>query len=163
MPPFSAPARPRPPAPPFRPRPPQGGIPGKSPMPGQKPNFRNVGGKTIPFMADGGLGAPAPIGGGPAAAAPAPPDMDNDQDQDAGAGPVVKPEAVGYHDHLVRCDSCTNYGQDGNCALLRMQVSGEGGCQAWDAAGGEGEEAGGPMQPGEDMGEGADMGAGGPQ
>jgi hypothetical protein len=126
-------------------------------MPGQKPNFRNVGGKTVPFMADGGsgMGVPAPIGGG--AAPPPPPavDPDQDQNQDMGAMPTLRPESVSYHDEKQECQICANYGQDGTCSLLRVQVSPEGGCSAFEGQGATDEGAEGEPPP--DMGEGSGM------
>lgn len=170
----TAPARPRAtraPMPSFRPprppgmagiaAPPMGGMAGG--LPGQKPNFRRVGGKTIPMMADGGIGIPAPIGGGPmAGGAPAPPDMDNDQDMDAGGGPSIKPESVNYHDDAQNCGLCEYMGDDSQCAVLKMAVSPDGGCNAFEAKGGDQGEGGGAPAAGggdtdQDTGEGANQ------
>ncbi len=141
---------------------------GKPPMAGGKPQFRQMGGKTIPMMADGGLGTPAPIGGGPSAAA-APPVVDPDQDQDNDS-PVISPEALNYHDEPRSCapagDSpgCQYFGDDGTCSVLKIQVAGPGACNAFLAKGGAGDQdAGGPPQPGQDMDQGGDMAAGGQQ
>ncbi len=153
---------PRPGAPaPFRakPFPPVPG--GKPPMAGGKPQFRQMGGKTIPMMADGGLGTPAPIGG--PSAAPPPPTVDPDQDNDIDS-PAIKPESLNYHDSAQTCATCQYMGDDSQCAVLKMAVSPEGGCNAFEAKTGAGDDGGGgPPQPGQDMDQGGDMAAGGQQ
>ncbi len=56
---------------------------------------------------------------------------------------IIRPEAVGYHDHPVACGganggpACQYYGQDGQCAVLAMSVSKDGGCEAYEAGGGD--------------------------
>lgn len=52
---------------------------------------------------------------------------------------MIKPEAVAYHDEPHSCQGCTYFGQDANCAVLQMQVSPEGGCNAFEAGAGSGE------------------------
>lgn len=100
-----------------------------------------------PMMADGKkpefMSDPPPIGG-----APDDQDMAPDTDDQAGgpqegspAGemgmpPVIKPESVNYHDMEQKCSGCQYFGQDGQCAVLQMQVSPDGACNAWEAAGG---------------------------
>lgn len=96
--------------------------------------------KMPPKMADGGFGAPEPLGGMakamPRAAAPPPamddpgmtdPDMDGDTDS-----PVIRPEALNYHDELHQCSGCQHF-SDGQCNVLKMEVSPEGGCNAYEA------------------------------
>lgn len=135
-----------------------GAAPGFRARPGAMPPPRGK----MPMMADGGaaMGAPAPIGGmddapppaaGPGAGAPPPPDADQDNDMDS---PVVKPEAVNYHDDPHSCQSCMYMSGDGQCSVLKMQVSPEGGCNAFEAKGAGGDdEMGGGMMPGEDAGD----------
>lgn len=121
------------------------------------------------FMADGGLGSPAPIGG-PAGMGSAPPmpgkspappapgggaDPDADMDMDS---PGVRPEAVHYHDDAQSCSGCSFMGADQQCAVLKMQVSPDGGCNAFEAKGGD--DMSGGAQPGEDDGA-DDMGTSG--
>jgi hypothetical protein len=76
----------------------------------------------------------------PKAPLPADPDADTDQDSQAASGtPSVPPDAVHYHDDEQRCELCDNYGQDGQCSLLQMQVQPQGGCNAFTAQqGGDG-------------------------
>ncbi len=106
-----------------------------------------------PMMADGDPGQDdspfadtPPIGGMPddqGAAAGAPIGDTSGPPQGAGAGdmPVIRPESVAYHDELHTCETCQYMGQDGNCAVLQMQVSPQGGCNAFEAgAGGEQEQ-----------------------
>lgn len=109
------------------------------PVPGAKPPFRQMGGKTIPMMANGGMGTPPPIGGMPDDdAPPAPPlegaDPDNDGDID---NPTIKPEMVNYHDDPHSCQTCANFGDDGQCEVLKMPVSPDGGCNAFASKGGD--------------------------
>lgn len=59
----------------------------------------------------------------------------------AGGGsqlPMIKPEAVAYHDDPHACQLCQYMGPDGNCAVLQMQVSPDGGCTAFEAGSGSG-------------------------
>lgn len=122
------------------------------------------------FMADGGLGSPAPIGGPaamggppqmPGKSAPPPPaaagaDPDGDGDIDS---PGVRPEAVHYHDDAQSCAGCSFMGADQQCEVLRIQVSPDGGCNAFEAKGDQGGDDMAGAQPGEDAG-GDDMGGG---
>jgi hypothetical protein len=109
-----------------------------------------AGGKAM-MMADGGaMGAPAPIGGAPddddddqmQAQGPGPqqdPDQDGDIDNSGGgASPVVKPESLNYHDDLHTCETCQYMNGDGSCSVLQMQVSPQGGCNAFESKGDEG-------------------------
>lgn len=112
------------------------------------------GNPTATMFADGGFGMPPAIGG-------APDDDDSQQGTpvggeddmgDAGAQgpqgspdmPVIRPEAVGYHDEARSCaggdsgPACMYFGQDGQCAVLKMTVSGPGACQAYELGGGGG-------------------------
>ena len=84
-----------------------------------------------------GFGGPPPAPPRQAAAPPTPPnnagaDLDNDNDVDQTSVPPP-PEALSYHDDLHRCDMCQHMGQDGNCAVLQMQVQPEGACNAYSA------------------------------
>lgn len=108
---------------------------------------------TDTMMADGDPGDSPfadtpPIGGmpddqgadqaAPATAAGPPPPPDPGAGGGAGGPmPVIKPEAVAYHDDPHSCQGCQYFGQDSNCAVLQMQVSPEGGCNAFEAGGGE--------------------------
>lgn len=124
---------------------------GNAPAPKAKPKM----------MAGGGFGAPGPFGGGappapdagpppPEAAGPADPDMDGDMDS-----PTVKPESVNYHDDPQSCSQCQYMGDGGQCSVLKMQVSPDGGCNAF--------ESGAPAGADEGMGADTDMDAmGGP-
>lgn len=104
------------------------------------------------MMADGGLiPGPGPIGGGgpprgvmPPKKRDAPPMQDPDMDGDVDT-PVIRPEAVNYHDEPHSCSAC-KYNTDGQCGVLQMEISLEGGCNAF--------EAGAPENPdmAEDMG-----------
>jgi hypothetical protein len=103
------------------------------------------------MMADGGVGAPALMGGEPDAddmSAQAPPPPPAGGDQNGSPLPVIKPEAVNYHDDPHSCKIC-QYFDNGNCSVLQMQVSPDGGCTAFEAGGGEQPPAGG--EPGQDM------------
>lgn len=109
-----------------------------------------------PMMADGGMDSPAPIGG-----------MPDDQDQGPmpgdgsaappsggamGMPPIIKPEAVAYHDQDQDCKSCMYFGQDGQCAVLQMQVSPDGGCNAFEPGGAPADQSEGMAAPGGNMG-----------
>lgn len=105
------------------------------------------------MMAGGGFGAPGPFGGAPDAAPPAPeaagpadPDMDGDMDS-----PTVKPESVNYHDDPQSCSQCQYLGDGGQCSVLKMQVSPDGGCNAF--------ESGAPAGADDGMGADTDMDA----
>lgn len=109
-----------------------------------RPNFAKK-----PTMAD--LGAPSDLDAPPARPkAAAPPmtdpdqdqDIDTDQDQDAG-GPTVSPEAVNYRTADQQCNSCEYMGQDGTCAVLKMPVQENDGCNAHKAGGDQGDMGGG--------------------
>lgn len=94
-----------------------------------------------PFpMKSQGLESPPPVGGPPPAKMP-PPGAEPDAD-DMGGGATVKPEAVMYHDEPHSCSGCEYMGADSQCAILKMQVSPEGGCNAFEKKGGEGEGGG---------------------
>ncbi len=112
-------------------------------------------GKGTGMFADGGFGAPDPIGEPDASAMPPPPPaaaggMDPDMDS-----PTIRPEAVAYHDDAQSCQTCSHF-SGGQCAVLKMQVSPEGGCNAFE--GGAPTEDTGEMPP--DAGGGADLGGG---
>ncbi len=94
------------------------------------------------FMADGGMGG----------------DPGQDAD-DMGDGVKIDPSAVHYHPDPQSCGTCEYMGEDGQCAILKIQVTPEGACSAYEGKeGGEGEEmmapeggeeeAGGPPAPG---------------
>lgn len=111
------------------------------------------------MLADG-IGDPGMIGdqdqddaaAGPAAA-PAPGDQ-----SDPGMPPIIKPEAVMYHDDPQSCQSCQYMSDEGQCAVLQMAVSPEGGCTAFEAKADD-QGAGDPGlggQPGEDNGGGGE-------
>jgi hypothetical protein len=107
-----------------------------------------------PMMADGGFGAPSPIGDETETAPPAP-DMGELPPPDPGAGaggdsPIVKPESVHYHDDLWRCDGCVNF-DAGQCSLLRMQVAPEGACNGWEGSAAGDDESAEPMLDDESM------------
>lgn len=139
----------------------------------QKPPMVPFGGK-MPgkMMADGGgLGAPAPIGSGgppmpPAGAAgaagpgAAPPMGGAEPDMDDTGAPAIQPEAVHYHDDAQSCQMCQFMDEGGQCSVLQMQVSPDGGCAAYEAKGGD--QGQGGMMPGEDAG-GMDDGTSGGQ
>jgi hypothetical protein len=108
------------------------------------------------MMAGGGFGAPAPIGGAapeddlppapPPTAPLAPPasagnglDPDQDQDLDASA-PMIKPESLHYHDDAQNCQSCQYMAEGGHCSVLQMQVSPDGGCNAFEAISDQGDQ-----------------------
>ncbi len=115
-------------------------------------------GKGTGMFADGGFGAPEPIGMGEDPAMPPPPPaaaggMDPDMDQDMDS-PTIRPEAVAYHDDAQSCQTCSHF-SGGQCAVLKMQVSPEGGCNAFE--GGAPTEDTGEMPP-DDAGAGADLG-----
>jgi hypothetical protein len=92
------------------------------------------------MMADGGFGDPDPIGGTPSDQDMAP-DQGDTQPQGGGAGMpggmvVIKPEAVAYHDDAQNCQGCQHFGSDGQCEVLQMSVSPDGGCTAFEAGAG---------------------------
>jgi hypothetical protein len=73
------------------------------------------------------LGAPSDFG---SAAAPASrPAVDGAAD-DTSTGQVT-PEAVNYHVGEQRCDMCVHFGRGNQCAVLKMPVSPEDGCNAF--------------------------------
>lgn len=127
---------------------PQGSIPRRTPNYPQPSMGGHGGGQAqgmhprgVPtatrMMADGGIGSPDPIGGGM-------PDQEPDADDmqagpsAAGAPPVIKPEAVNYHDEAHACSGCTYFDQGSSqCSVLQMQVQPEGGCNAFEAIGGD--------------------------
>lgn len=143
--------------------PPKTKTPPKTP-----PSFRAKPGSRFPprrgpMMADGGpMGSPSPIGGdeeenaappapaaGAGAAPPPPPGLGADTDQDNDFdNPVVRPESVNYHDDPQTCETCQYMADSGQCSVLRMQVSPQGGCNAFEPKAGGGEE-GEDMMPGE--------------
>lgn len=125
------------------------------------PSFRA---RPAPMMADGGdapMGAPPPIGGAPDAAAPPPPAAAPPQ-ADPG-NPTVRPESVNYHDDPQQCQTCMYMDESGQCAVLKMQVSPEGACNAYEPKGG-GDQGGGMGDPDmdDDMGQGGAPAAGAP-
>lgn len=150
----------RPPAAGMPPRSPNYPVAGSRPVHGQAQGNMPRGGN---MMADGGsFGSPAPIGGGmpedeqmppeQAQGGGADPDMDGDVDF-----PMIKPEAVNYHDEPHACGMCMYMGQDQQCGVLKMQVNPEGGCTAFEAKSGEGEEPQPDMEGGgvqDEMGQG---------
>ncbi len=73
-------------------------------------------------MADGGMGAATDATGA---------DPDNDGD---GGGVKIDPSAVNYHDDAQSCQGCAHF-SNGNCAVLQMQVSPDGGCNAFSSGG----------------------------
>lgn len=100
------------------------------------------------FADGGGISDPEPIGGMPdmpPAAGDAPP---------AAGGPpapvggpttvVITPESVNYHDDEQACHLCSYMGDDGICAVLQIQVSPPGSCNAFKAGPQEGTEGAGP-------------------
>lgn len=96
-------------------------------------------GAPVQMMAGGGFGAPGPLGSDAppppdisAGGAPggADPDMDGDMDS-----PTVKPESVNYHDDAQSCSQCQYMGDGGMCSVLKMQVSPDGGCNAFEGGG----------------------------
>jgi hypothetical protein len=164
MPPRSAPGGMRGPGGPMRP---------SGPMQGQRPRG---GPPAAPFMADGGMGDPGAIGGAPDDQDMSP-DMDDSQGgppMGGGAGemPVITPEAVNYHDDPQSCAPISAFGspgcqyfqggqgaEGGHCAVLNMQVSGPGHCNAFSAMSGGGDmQADQGMSPG--MGGAPPMGGG---
>ena len=105
-----------------------------------------------PMMADGDsmMGNPSPIGG-------APDDQDTGPDMDdmaggppegspAGEMPIIKPEALAYHDDAQSCSGCMFMTPDSQCKILQMQISPTGGCNAFEAKSGEGDQ--GPVDTG---------------
>lgn len=110
-------------------------------------------GRKPAMTADGDMGDPEPIGGMPDPDDQGPmPGDGTDQTQGAGPAsgmpPIIKPEAVSYHDDPQNCGSCQYFGDGGQCAVLAMQVSDGGGCNAFE-----------PMAQGGDQGP-VDTGAG---
>jgi hypothetical protein len=140
---------------PFQKMPPRGGAPMQRMAPGPQ------------MMADGGVGAPPPIGGDGEPDADDTSMLQGGQDDGgaasaqmspgAGQMPMIKPEAVFYHDQPTSCKTCQFNDGSNNCSVLQMQISPDGGCTAWEQGGGDqGAPVGGP-----DMGGGADMGTSG--
>lgn len=136
---------------------------------GERQGVHPMGNKTAVMFADGGFGAPPMIGGMPddddsqMGAPVGQPDDQGDSGAQGGTGmPVIRPEAVGYHDEPRACagasggPACMHFGQDGQCAVLKMMVSGPGGCAAYEAGGGAGEQDA-------DMSQGMPTGASGAQ
>lgn len=118
----------------------------------KKPAF---GGK--PMMADGGFGSPEPIGGPMPGLPPGPPAPPPDQEPDTGMdSPTIKPEAVNYHDDPHSCSACQYMSEDSQCAILKMAVSPDGGCTAFEAKGGADEEQG-EISPDDESAESAPM------
>lgn len=102
------------------------------------------------MMADGGMGDPGAIGGAPDDQDMSP-DMDDSQTPPAGGGgemPVIRPEAVAYHDDPQSCGSCQHFGDGGQCQVLQMAVSEAGGCNAFEAKAGGDMHADQGMTPG---------------
>lgn len=139
---------------------PMGHMPMRKPFGGMAPGGKQMPGgmpQQMPgqMMADGGFGMPPAIGGGEPdqddMAGAAPPDDQGGGQAPAGPLPVIKPEAVAYHDDPHACSGCSYFSQDGNCAVLQMQVNPAGGCNAFEAGGDQGapDDQGG--QPGDDM------------
>ncbi len=125
---------------PFPPRGNQPMAPARhAPPPPARPPQR-PGGRPM-MMADGQppedmIGAPAPVGG-------MPDEQDVMPDQDdlqagppegspAGEMPIIRPEAVAYHDDAQNCQSCSFFGDGGQCKVLAMQVNPVGGCNAFE-------------------------------
>lgn len=128
---------------------------------GERQGVHPMGNKTAVMFADGGFGAPPMIGGMPddddsqiGAPVGQPDDQGDSGAQGGGGMPAIKPEAVSYHDDPVACSGCQFFGQDGQCAVLQMQVSPQGGCTAFEAGGGMGDT---------DMSQGMPTGASGAQ
>jgi len=132
-----------------KPKPPMGGISPTAPPPyrAQKQKIgagpQGVAGSPKPFapprapmMASGGIGIPAPIG---KPSGMMPPDMDAgapDMPPDQSGGgqmPAVAPEALNYHDDEQKCSMCQYMDQGGNCSVLQMQISPDGGCNAFSS------------------------------
>lgn len=109
-----------------------------------------------PMMADG-MGDPGPIGGMPDDQDTAP-DMDDapggaPEGSAAGEMPIIKPEAVNFHDEMQTCGpmaggSGCQYFNAGQCSVLQMQVQPQSACTAFE-----------PMVSGSDQGP-VDTGAG---
>ena len=144
----------------------QGNLPRTPNYPTAGPGPRAVRGQaqgTVPptpnypvHMADGGgfMGAPQPIGGmpdddGSGGAGPVPGDGSDPTQQGGGppmgGGAIVKPEAVAYHDDPQMCSGCMHMDQNNQCEILAMAVSPQGGCNAFEAGQGGGDQGlGGP-------------------
>ena len=126
---------------PFQKMPPRGGAPMQRMAPGPQ------------MMADGGVGAPPPIGGDGEPDADDTSMLQGGQDDGGaasaqtspGAGqlPMIRPEALGYHDDPRSCTpggiggspGC-QYFDNGNCSVLQMSVAGPGGCAGFEALSG---------------------------
>lgn len=79
---------------------------------------------------------PPGAGGGPPGAPPA--GMD-------GGAPTITPEAVSFRTEHEICQNCSYMGQDGNCAVLKMQVTPNEGCSAFlDNGAGADQQQGAP-------------------
>lgn len=78
-----------------------------------------------PMPGDGSAAQAAPGGGA---------------DGSGGPMPMIRPEAVNYHDEPHACQLCMYMGQNSNCSVLQMQVSPDGGCTAFEAGQGGGGE-----------------------
>jgi len=125
---------------------------------GQQPlaNRRMFHDGRMPHMADGGsIGDVSPIDSTQPDITPT--GGDNDQDDTQGQGGttvVISPESVNYHDDARSCGTCQYFGGGGQCQVLQMAVSEQGGCNAFSgkSQGGEEDQALG-AQPGEDNGD----------
>ena len=111
------------------------------------------------MMADGGMGDPEPIGGMPDTDMSSPVGDTSEGGTPPAPGgdmPVISPQAVNYHDDEWECGMCQHMSPEGQCAVLQMQVSPKGACNAFQAGGGQPDQG---MQPG--MGDQNDEGTSG--
>lgn len=129
---------------PFTPNHPQGHMGPPRPtgqMQGKPPRMMADGAPAPGPQDDSPFADTPPIGGmpedqGDTQAGPVAGDSTPPPSPGGGPLPVIKPEAVAYHDDPHSCQGCMYFGQDSNCAVLQMQVSPEGGCNAFEAGGG---------------------------
>ena len=102
----------------------------------------------------GGLSIPPAIGGKPPMMGKKPPTangLDPDSDDDIDTAPTIEPQMVNYHEEAHSCQTCANF-DSGQCSVLKMQVSPEGGCTAYSAGGGQSDDEGQQDDGQQDMG-----------
>lgn len=111
------------------------------------------------FMANGGMDSPSdmstPVKQAPQA------NSDPDQDGDTDSGAVLTLADIDYHDDPHACSLCKHYDQSGMCEVVQEQVSPDGGCKVFAAAGDDSQTPPdqGSQSQGPPMGGGGGMGA----
>jgi hypothetical protein len=87
------------------------------------------------------LGAPSDFGAGPLPRSSSRVPLDDEEEAEpSAADALVTPEALNFHDDEQRCDMCQHFGRAGQCAVLKMPVPPEGGCNAFRNGAGDEEE-----------------------